>query len=76
MNFDRNTIIGFIVLAVLFIAYFFYTSNQQQSYLREKALKDSIAKLNKPNQNVQSPATNQYKLTLQVMYRQGNPSIQ
>ena len=56
MNFDRNTIIGFIVLAVLFIAYFFYTSNQQQSYLREKALKDSTAKLNKPN-HVQSPVT-------------------
>lgn len=57
MNFDRNTIIGFIVLAVLFIAYFFYTSSQQQSYLRDKALKDSISKLNNPNQNVQSPVT-------------------
>ena len=32
MNFDRNTIIGFIVLAVLFVGYFFYTTKEQQAY--------------------------------------------
>jgi YidC/Oxa1 family membrane protein insertase len=43
MNFDRNTVIGFIVLAVLFVGYFFYTSREQQAYMREKARVDSIA---------------------------------
>jgi YidC/Oxa1 family membrane protein insertase len=43
MNFDRNTVIGFIVLAVLFIGYFFYTSREQQAFMREKARLDSIA---------------------------------
>ncbi|HEY0732465.1 MAG TPA: membrane protein insertase YidC, partial [Chitinophagaceae bacterium] len=77
MNFDRNTIIGFIVLAVLFIAYFFYTSNQQQSYLREKALKDSIANLNKPNQNAQSPVAQpmQTDTTGNVQAGQSNDTV-
>jgi YidC/Oxa1 family membrane protein insertase len=43
MNFDRNTVIGFIVLAVLFVGYFFYTSREQQAYMKEKARVDSIA---------------------------------
>lgn len=48
MNFDRNTIIGFVVLAVLFIGYFFYTTREQQAYQRQKAVQDSIAKANAP----------------------------
>src|SRR5919205_2215386 len=48
MNFDRNTIVGFIVLAVLFVGYFFYTSREQQAYQRLKAHQDSIANANKP----------------------------
>jgi YidC/Oxa1 family membrane protein insertase len=48
MNFDRNTIIGFVVLAVLFIGYFFYTTREQQAYQRQKAIQDSIANANKP----------------------------
>ncbi len=48
MNFDRNTIIGFIILAILFVGYFFYTSKEQQAYQRYKAQQDSIANLNKP----------------------------
>ncbi|MFN2457440.1 MAG: membrane protein insertase YidC [Chitinophagaceae bacterium] len=48
MNFDRNTIIGFIVLAILFIGYFFYTSKEQQAYQKYKAQQDSLATLNKP----------------------------
>ncbi|MBD0279980.1 MAG: membrane protein insertase YidC, partial [Flavisolibacter sp.] len=48
MNFDRNTIIGFIILAVLFIGYFFYTSKEQQAYQRNKARMDSIALASQP----------------------------
>ena len=43
MNLDRNTIIGFIVLALLFVGYFFYNSKEQQAYLNEQNRKDSIA---------------------------------
>ena len=31
MNFDRNTVIGFIVLALLFGGYFWWTSKEQSS---------------------------------------------
>lgn len=48
MNFDRNTIIGFIVLAILFIGYFFYTTKEQQAYQLAKHKQDSIAALSKP----------------------------
>lgn len=48
MNFDRNTIIGFIALALLFIGYFFYNTRGQQQMLAEKARQDSIAKANQP----------------------------
>src|SRR5690606_1769580 len=42
MKFDRNTVIGFVVLAVLFVGYFVYTNKEQQAYLREKQRTDSI----------------------------------
>jgi len=52
MNFDRNTIIGFVVLALLFFGYFYYNNQEQKRYndkvKRENAIKDSIAALNKP----------------------------
>lgn len=48
MNFDRNTIIGFIALAILFIGYFFYTSKEQRAFQRQKARQDSIANANRP----------------------------
>jgi YidC/Oxa1 family membrane protein insertase len=48
MNFDRNTIIGFLVLAVLFIGYFWWTSKEQATFQKEKARQDSIANANKP----------------------------
>lgn len=51
MNFDRNTIIGFIVLAVLFVGYFFYTTKEQQAFQREKAHQDSIALAHQPKPN-------------------------
>ncbi len=56
MKFDRNTVIGFLVLGVLFIGYFYFTNKQQAEYRKtknaelaiKKAYDDSIAKLNKP----------------------------
>jgi YidC/Oxa1 family membrane protein insertase len=48
MNFDRNTIIGFIVLAVLFIGYFFYNTKEQDRMMKQKARMDSIANASQP----------------------------
>ena len=48
MKFDRNTVIGFVVLAALFFGYFFYTNQEQAAYKKEKARIDSIANVNKP----------------------------
>jgi len=54
MNFDRNTVIGFIVLAVLFGGYFWWTSKEQSAYRKqqqiERAKTDSINAL-KAKQN-------------------------
>ena len=47
MNFDRNTIVGFVVLAILFVGYFLYTTKEQAAFRKEKARQDSIANANK-----------------------------
>ena len=59
MNFDRNTIIGFILLAVLFFGFFYYTNKQQAALQKQKATqdsiahaKDSLARLNQPKNAV------------------------
>ena len=52
MNFDRNTVIGFVVLALLFMGYFYFNSQQQSVFLKEKQRQDSIAKLNQPKPSV------------------------
>jgi len=48
MNFDRNTVIGFIVLALLFGGYFWWNSKEQAAARAEKARQDSIVKANAP----------------------------
>lgn len=48
MNFDRNTIIGFVVLGLLFVGYFYYNNQQHETFLKEKARQDSIAKATMP----------------------------
>lgn len=48
MNFDRNTVIGFVVLAALFFGYFYYNSQEQATFKKEQARIDSIANANKP----------------------------
>ncbi len=48
MNFDRNTVIGFVILALLFFGYFWTTSRENSAnskkIAREKFVTDSIAK--------------------------------
>src|SRR5688572_1317393 len=48
MKFDRNTVIGFVVLAALFFGYFFYNNQEQSAYRKEKAKQDSIALAKQP----------------------------
>ena len=36
MKFDRNNVIGFIVLGLLFIGFFYFNSKEQNLYLAEK----------------------------------------
>ena len=43
MKFDRNTVIGFIVLALLFFGFFYYNSKEQNRYLAEKKQKENEA---------------------------------
>jgi YidC/Oxa1 family membrane protein insertase len=63
MNFDRNTIMGFIVMALLFFGYFWYNSKEQQKYLAkqkiEKAKQDSIANANRPKIDTTAAAIKQ-----------------
>jgi YidC/Oxa1 family membrane protein insertase len=52
MKFDRNTVIGFSILALLFLGFFWYTNMEQAEYRKAKAIEDarldSIAKANPP----------------------------
>jgi YidC/Oxa1 family membrane protein insertase len=48
MNFDRNTVIGFIVLALLFGGYFWWTSKEQSAARAERARQDSITRATAP----------------------------
>lgn len=46
MGMDRNTVIGFVLLALLFFGYFYYNSKgQEELAMKEKHIKDSIALL-------------------------------
>ena len=50
MNFDRNTVIGFVLLALLFFGFFYFNNKEQaaskQRLAIQKAKEDSIAKAN------------------------------
>ncbi|HAL94778.1 MAG TPA: membrane protein insertase YidC, partial [Chitinophagaceae bacterium] len=52
MNFDRNSLLGFGLLAILFFGYFYYTNQEQAAYNKAKArqqfVQDSITKANRP----------------------------
>ena len=55
MKFDRNTILGFVILAALFFGYFYFTNQEQgavrKQKLKEQAYKDSVIAANKPKQD-------------------------
>lgn len=59
MKFDRNTILGFVILALLFFGYFYYTNKEQSAYRKKKleeqrveqARMDSLDKLNQPKRD-------------------------
>ncbi len=52
MNFDRNTVLGFVALGILFFGYFYYNNQQQKAFLADKARKDSILMASKPKPDV------------------------
>jgi YidC/Oxa1 family membrane protein insertase len=45
---DRNSVIGFALLGVLFVGYIFFNQKQQTAAKKEKDRQDSIANVNKP----------------------------
>ncbi|RYZ16827.1 MAG: membrane protein insertase YidC, partial [Chitinophagaceae bacterium] len=51
MNFDRNTIIGFVCLGLLFLGMFLYTSRDQKAFQEQKRIKDSTEAANRPKIN-------------------------
>ncbi len=59
MKFDRNTVVGFVVLAALFFGYFYFNNQQQkenqkqknEKLAKEKHISDSINLANKPLQD-------------------------
>ncbi len=48
MKFDRNTVLGFVVMAALFFGYFFFINKEQSGMRKEQARLDSIKNANKP----------------------------
>jgi YidC/Oxa1 family membrane protein insertase len=48
MNFDRNTVIGFVALAILFFGYFYFINKEQAANRQKQAIADSVAKAQKP----------------------------
>ncbi|HEX6915745.1 MAG TPA: membrane protein insertase YidC, partial [Chitinophagaceae bacterium] len=51
MKTDKNTIIGFVLLFVLFMLYFWYNNKQQSEYMAEKKrIEDSTARANAAKQ--------------------------
>ncbi len=56
MKFDRNTVLGFVLLALLFFGFFYFNNQEQARVLKNKAIQDSIAKaaLPKPKEDTSS----------------------
>ena len=56
MNFDRNTVIGFVLLALLFFGFFYFNSKEQSAAKQRQAIQDSIAKANQPKTKTDTSA--------------------
>jgi YidC/Oxa1 family membrane protein insertase len=56
MKFDRNTVIGVVLLALLFFGFFYFNNQEQARVSKNKAIQDSIAKaaLPKPKADTSS----------------------
>src|SRR5688572_5622629 len=52
MKFDRNTVIGFVLLALLFFGFFYFNNQEQARVAKERAIQDSIAKAALPKPKV------------------------
>ena len=52
MKFDRNTVIGFVLLALLFFGFFYFNNQEQARVAKNKAIQDSIAKTALPKPKV------------------------
>lgn len=58
MKFDRNTVLGFIVLAILFFGYFYYNSKEQNRYLAEKRKQDEVQRVKDSTKRAQDSIAN------------------
>ena len=58
MKFDRNTVIGFVLLALLFFGFFYFNHQEQARVLKNKAIQDSIAKAALPKPKVDTSGKN------------------
>eukprot|EP00611_Tribonema_gayanum_P023263 TRINITY_DN4862_c0_g1_i2.p3 TRINITY_DN4862_c0_g1~~TRINITY_DN4862_c0_g1_i2.p3 ORF type:complete len:110 (+),score=13.60 TRINITY_DN4862_c0_g1_i2:1253-1582(+) len=60
MKTDKNTVIGFVLLGVLFFLYFWYSNKQQSAILEiKKKQEDSLARVNAAKRPVVDSATMQ-----------------
>jgi YidC/Oxa1 family membrane protein insertase len=52
MQLDRNSVIGFVLLALLFFGYFYFTRQGQiELEARQKAIRDSLARIQPPKED-------------------------
>jgi YidC/Oxa1 family membrane protein insertase len=76
MNFDRNTVIGFVLLALLFFGFFYFNNKEQSAMKQRQAIQkikdDSIAKANQPKPKAD---TTQKKDTLTTTGQTTTPTI-
>lgn len=71
MGMDRNSVIGFVLLALLFFGYFFYTQQGQAAYEKERQhIQDSLNRLN-PKVNKSSTAKTVTKEDSSVLLASG-----
>lgn len=58
MKTDNNTVIGFVLIGILFLGYFWFSSRQQQAIVQEKKhIEDSIARVRALTAPKSDPAT-------------------
>jgi YidC/Oxa1 family membrane protein insertase len=77
MKMDRNTVIGMVLLAILFFTFFWYTNKQQQAIaLEQKRIADSTKKVNEsritPEQKAAAYADSVHRDSLSKLSAAGN----